>query len=108
MLLSKEEAAASNLPKNAWSDYGLKLHIRDLLLGNNFSGPMKQKLNCLAIIVLTIIVWKKKGEAFKPKNTIPTVKHRGGSIMLSKCFKAVGIGAIQKIDSITSKIMWIC
>jgi hypothetical protein len=27
-------------------------------------------------------VWRKKGEACKPKNTIPTVKHRGGSIML--------------------------
>jgi hypothetical protein len=27
-------------------------------------------------------VWWKKREACKPKNTIPTVKHRGGSIML--------------------------
>uniref|UniRef100_A0AAZ3QT83 Transposase Tc1-like domain-containing protein n=1 Tax=Oncorhynchus tshawytscha TaxID=74940 RepID=A0AAZ3QT83_ONCTS len=27
-------------------------------------------------------VWRKKGEACKPKNTIPTVKHVGGSIML--------------------------
>ena len=27
-------------------------------------------------------VWRKKEEACKPKNTIPTVKHGGGSIML--------------------------
>ena len=27
-------------------------------------------------------VWRKKGDACKPKNTIPTVKHGGGSIML--------------------------
>jgi hypothetical protein len=27
-------------------------------------------------------VWRKKGEACKPKNTIQTVKHGGGSIML--------------------------
>ena len=27
-------------------------------------------------------VWREKGEVCKPKNTIPTVKHRGGSIML--------------------------
>uniref|UniRef100_A0A673Z5B4 Dihydropyrimidinase n=1 Tax=Salmo trutta TaxID=8032 RepID=A0A673Z5B4_SALTR len=27
-------------------------------------------------------VWRKKGEACKPKNKIPTVKHVGGSIML--------------------------
>jgi hypothetical protein len=27
-------------------------------------------------------VWRKKRDACKPKNTIPTVKHGGGSIML--------------------------
>ena len=25
-------------------------------------------------------VWRKKGEAYNPKNTVPTVKHGGGSI----------------------------
>ena len=32
-------------------------------------------------------IWRKKGEACKPKNTIPTVKHGGGSILL--CCKRV-------------------
>lgn len=27
-------------------------------------------------------VWSNKGEAFKPKNTVPADKHCGGSIML--------------------------
>ena len=34
------------------------------------------------------------------KNTIPTVKHRGGNIMLSGCFAAGGTGALHKIDGI--------
>ena len=45
-------------------------------------------------------VWKKKGEAFKPKNTIQTVKHGGGSVMLWGCFVAGGTGAIHKINGI--------
>jgi hypothetical protein len=44
---------------------------------------------------------------FGEKNTIPTVKHRGGSILWG-CFDADRTGALHKIDCIMRrKIMWI-
>ena len=45
-------------------------------------------------------VWMKRGEACKPKNTIPTMTHGGGSIMFWGCFAAGGTGALHKIDGI--------
>lgn len=46
--------------------------------------------------------WRKKdkGEPCRLKNTILTMKHRGGSIMLWGCIAVGGTGALHKIDGI--------
>ncbi len=40
---------------------------------------------------------KKKAD-YHLKNTIPTVKHRGGNIMLWGCFSAKGTGRLHHIE----------
>jgi len=42
-------------------------------------------------------VYRRSGEAFLPKNTIPTVKHGGGSLMFWGCFAATGPGRLVKV-----------
>ncbi len=42
-------------------------------------------------------VWRMKDE-YNPKNTIPTVKHGGGNIMLWGCFSAKGTGRLICIE----------
>ncbi len=46
-------------------------------------------------INLTRRVWRRRNAAYDPENTIPTIKHGGGNIML--CFSTKGTEQLYRI-----------
>ena len=51
-------------------------------------------------------VWRKPGTAHQQANTIPTVKHGGGSIMLWRCFSVAGTGRLVRIEGKMNAAMY--
>ncbi len=51
-------------------------------------------------------VWRRRNTAYDPKNTIPTVKHGGGNIMLWGCFSAKGTGQLHRIKGTMDGAMY--
>ncbi len=45
-------------------------------------------------------VWRRKGEEYKEKCMVPTVKHGGGSVLMWGCMSAAGVGELHFIDGI--------
>ncbi len=45
-------------------------------------------------------------KCYHPKNTIPTVKHGGGNIMLWGCFSAKGTGRLHRIEGPMDEAMY--
>ena len=51
-------------------------------------------------------VWRRRNASYDPKNTIPTVKHGGGNIMLWGCFSAKGTGQLHRIKGTMDRAMY--
>src|SRR4029434_10672605 len=51
-------------------------------------------------------VWSGKNADYDPKNTIPTVKHGGGNIMLWGCFSAKGTGRLHRTEGTMDGAMY--
>ncbi len=51
-------------------------------------------------------VWRRRNAAYDPKDTIPTVKHGGGNIMLWGCFSAKGTGQLHRIKGTMDGAMY--
>uniref|UniRef100_A0A8C5MN72 Transposase n=1 Tax=Leptobrachium leishanense TaxID=445787 RepID=A0A8C5MN72_9ANUR len=58
-------------------------------------GPMDQRY-----------VWRRKNKAYEEKNTLPTVKHGGGSIMLWGCFASAGTGKLQHVQGTMNSLQY--
>ena len=54
-----------------------------------------------------LLVWRRAGEALNPKNTIKTVKHGGGSVMVWGCMAAGGVGNLEIIDGTMDHLKYI-
>ena len=52
-------------------------------------------------------VWRKRNAEYSPKNTIPTVKHGGGNLMLWGCFSAKGTGRLHRIEERMNGAMYL-
>ncbi len=50
-------------------------------------------------------VWRRKGEEYKEKCMVPTVKHGGGSVLMWGCMSAAGVGELHFIDGIMNSQM---
>ncbi len=51
-------------------------------------------------------VWRRKGEEYKEKCMVPTVKHGGGSVLMWDCMSAAGVGELHFIDGIMNSQMY--
>uniref|UniRef100_A0A8C5N259 Transposase n=1 Tax=Leptobrachium leishanense TaxID=445787 RepID=A0A8C5N259_9ANUR len=58
-------------------------------------GPMDQRY-----------VWRRKNKAYEEKNTLSTVKHGGGSIMLWGCFASAGTGKLQRVQGTMNSLQY--
>lgn len=53
------------------------------------------------------MVWRKPNIALHPNNTVPTVKHGGGEVMVWGCMAASGVGNLAFIDGMMDKIAYL-
>ncbi len=51
-------------------------------------------------------VWCRKGEEYKEKCMVPTVKHGGGSVLMWGCMSAASVGELHFIDGIMNSQMY--
>ncbi|KAL0182140.1 hypothetical protein M9458_021515, partial [Cirrhinus mrigala] len=71
----------------------------------NLLGSDETKIKLFGISS-THRVWRRRNAAYDPKNTIPTIKHGGGNIMLWGCFSTKGTGQLHRIKGTMDGAMY--
>ncbi len=88
--------SARHMNGAAWSL--LKKHLKDSkMVTNKILWSDETKIELFGLNSKRY-VWRKPGTAHHLSNTVPTVKHGGGSIMLWGCFSAAGTGRLVAIE----------
>ncbi|XP_040576719.1 uncharacterized protein [Lepeophtheirus salmonis] len=65
-------------------------------------GQMRQRWSCSATASISTFN-DRRGPYLQPQNTIPTLKHGGGSNMILACFAANGTGELHKMNETMKK-----
>ncbi len=60
----------------------------------------------LELMASKLCMASRKGEEYKEKCMVPTVKHDGGSVLMWGCMSAAGVGELHFIDGIMNSQMY--
>ena len=75
-----------------------KRHVKDSERMRQTIGWFDEMKIELFVVNAKNDIWRKLSTAHYPSNTIPTMKHGGGSIMLSGCFSAAKTARLVRIE----------
>ena len=83
-----------------------KIHLKDFqTMRNKILWSDETKIELFGVNARRH-VWRKPGTAHHQANTIPTVKHGGGSIMLWGCFSAARTGTLVRMEGKMNAAMY--
>lgn len=80
-----------NTPQDFWD----KVIFTDESKYNTFGSDVRLK------------VWRREGDALNPKNTIKTVKHGGGGVMVYGCMSSAGVGNLVFVENTLNQYIYL-